>query len=327
MTRAPPHPARDRGARPRRDRAGVPAGACRPTRGTRGSLEVRAAGDGAAGRPHPSPDVRRARDRLRAATRAATFVRRDVGRSCWVARAPSRPCVLRLPAAPGPPRALRPSGGPSASTWPPCGCRSPSPTGQGGLRRVDLITAGEADATVLSHAAAVRLDDGSGGGVGWCDLGEDTYYAPGAIVVLRRTADPPPQDPLRVGIDLGIVRPRAPHRGRVPARAGAPLRAVRFPGHARGCARGARRRGHLAPGAAGSSRPSSQASRSTRSGGRARSTRAGKPSGAVVLFGTPRPEVAVVCRGLDGARVRARQEELLALDPSDPRLAERYWLR
>jgi hypothetical protein len=34
-----------------------------------------------------------------------------------------------------------------------------------------------------------------------------------------------------------------------------------------------------------------------------------------------------VCRDLDGVQVRERQEELLALDPSDPRLAERYWLR
>jgi hypothetical protein len=50
-------------------------------------------------------------------------------------------------------------------------------------------------------------------------------------------------------------------------------------------------------------------------------------SAAVVLYSRSRPEVAAVCRALEGVAVRRRQQELLELDPQDPALVERYWLR
>jgi hypothetical protein len=197
---------------------------------------------------------------------------------------------------------------------------------QGGLRRVDLITAGEADATVLSHAAAVRLGDGSGADLGWCDLGQDTYYAPGAIVVLRRTADPPPHEPLRVGIDRASFDHVRLTEAEFPP--GPEHRYVEcdFPGMPVAVLEGRVDVGiwHRAlllipPQLAGLAL---DPLRRTEAVDARREL-----SGAVVLFGSPRPEVAVVCRDLDGVQVRERQEELLALDPSDPRLAERYWLR
>lgn len=197
---------------------------------------------------------------------------------------------------------------------------------QGGVRRADLITAGEADATVLSRAAAARLGDGSGAALAWCDLGQDTYYAPGTVVVLRRTSDQSARDGLRIGIDRASFDHVRLTEAEFPPGPGHRYVDCDFPGMPVAVLEGRVDVGiwHRAlllipPQLAGLALdPLRQAA----AVGARREL-----SGAVVLFGTSRPEVAVVCRDLDGAQVRRRQAELLALDPSDPRLAERYWLR
>jgi len=71
---------------------------------------------------------------------------------------------------------------------------------RGGRARVEAVRAADADAAILSSAAARELV-GTDPELAIEDLGENTYYAPNTVVVLRRPGAPQRAGPLRVGID------------------------------------------------------------------------------------------------------------------------------
>ncbi|AYY11811.1 hypothetical protein EF847_02840 [Actinobacteria bacterium YIM 96077] len=74
---------------------------------------------------------------------------------------------------------------------------------RGAARRAEAVISGEADVTVMSWGAARSLQESMADGLDITDLGPDTYYAEGSILVLHRAGEELPTSPTRtrVGVD------------------------------------------------------------------------------------------------------------------------------
>lgn len=197
---------------------------------------------------------------------------------------------------------------------------------RGGRGRLALIAADAADATVVSCAAAEGLAGETGTALESRDLGHDTYYAPGTVVVLRGSGRRRRPEETRVGIDRASFDHVRLTEAEFPPERGHRYVECDFPSMPVAVLEGRVDVGiwHRAillipPQLAGLKVEPLRESASIE-------TRRALSS-AVALFSTRRPEVAAVCRALDGGAVRRHQERLLTLDPRDPELTERYWLR
>jgi hypothetical protein len=196
---------------------------------------------------------------------------------------------------------------------------------RGGHFRVELVASGETEAALVSRGAADALESTiRAARLAVHDLGEDTYYSEGSIVVLAR-AGTRPAAPLRVGIDRDSFDHVTLTQAEFPLSGGHEYVECHFTELPVALLEGRVDAGiwHrllllIPPELAGLEtwplrEPAALTARAALSGG-------------VIVCCGARPEVAALCATLDGAAIQARQRALLAAD--DPTgLREISWLR
>jgi hypothetical protein len=199
---------------------------------------------------------------------------------------------------------------------------------RGAEARVQMVADGDVDATFISRGASRTLGERiAAGALELRELGPDTYYADGSIVVLARQGVDRDTDPatLRVGVDAESFDHAALTEAEFQRARGYAFVACRFPEIPVAVLDGRVDVGiwHrvlllISPELAG------LVARPLREPAALDARRELSPG--VLVWASARPEVTALCRSLDGDAIRARQRRLL--ETRDPGvLSERYWLR
>lgn len=200
---------------------------------------------------------------------------------------------------------------------------------RGAARRAEAVTSGEADITVMSWGAARSLQEaGMADGLGITDLGPDTYYSAGSILVLHRAGEELSDSAARtrVGIDRSSYDHVTFTEAEFPPAHGYQYVECDFPHMPVAVAEGRvdvgiwHRMLLLIPLdlANVAQRPlQSPAARKARE----------ELSRAVLVCEQARAEVSAVPAAMDLLAVQRRQAGLAGLDERSPELSELYWFR